>query len=328
MDARRRARAIRGPPARKRARVTHGGGARACGRSAPEETRGFLQGPDAAIRRGARRAHVTPLAARGAPRGEPATGRAIDEARPPRSRGARAWRGVGATPRGMRAPRGRGRFGGTRRRGRRESACGRARRAWRSPPRAHSTLRSRIPMKCGQVTAHGSRGCVARRGPARDEAAPRPSRGPSSHCAHHASSPRRARRRNEPPSASSSPPASFRRIITRPPRGLIIGDSILNHRSSLDAGLMGMMRVNGKWGEHGGRRARAQAPRAWRPAARTLRRGRPGAKGAGRGAAARRGGRDVAWRRRRARMHRQAVGCSWGARADAARCSGAVRIES
>ena len=29
----------------------------------------------------------------------------------------------------------------------------------------------------------------------------------------------------------------------------------------------------------------------------------------------RRGGRDVAWRRRRARMHRQAVGCSWGARA-------------
>lgn len=60
--------------------------------------------------------------------------------------------GADAAPSPRRA-RGEGRPGGARRR--RSAQCGRARTcgAWRSPPSARSTLRSRIPMKCGRVMA-------------------------------------------------------------------------------------------------------------------------------------------------------------------------------
>ena len=63
-------------------------------------------------------------------------------------------RGADAAPSPRRARgEGRGRFGGARRRGSAQSGLARMCGAWRSPPSARSTLRSRIRMECGRVMA-------------------------------------------------------------------------------------------------------------------------------------------------------------------------------
>lgn len=63
-------------------------------------------------------------------------------------------RGADAAPSPRRARgEGRGRFGGARRGGSAQSGLARMCGAWRSPPSARSTLRSRIRMECGRVMA-------------------------------------------------------------------------------------------------------------------------------------------------------------------------------